>query len=165
VRVQQCHSYTSTVAAFTPEQHLFRNCHTQQALSQTTLSCKPLLQAAPADVHRHVLDCVITATHLLQLWTNRRSVLQGSSAAPRLLTAIVLSYVGFPWEGPSEAKVRRHALTPGGQRGCSRSVHAASSHAGLIVASHHLSVGVAVCVLEHLPVLYMAAGQLLSMNQ
>jgi hypothetical protein len=97
------------------------------------LSNVSLLQPSPAaDVHRHVLDCVITAMHMLRLWTNRRSVLQGASAAPRLLTAIVLSYVGFPWEGPSKAKVRRHALTPGEQRACSRSVH--SSPYGLAVA-------------------------------
>jgi hypothetical protein len=150
-----------------------------------SLSCKRLLQAAPADVHRLVLDCVITATHLLRLWTNRPSVLQGSSVAPRLLLAIVLSYVSFPWEGSSEAKVRRHTLTPGKHRACNRgvqqgratgacnrgvqqgratgpcnrAVHGSSSPAGLaIVLCHNLSVSIAVCTCEHRRLLFTAAA-------
>jgi hypothetical protein len=118
----------------TSQQHLCRTCHTQRAYSHTYLSCKRHLQAAPADVHRHMLDCVITATHLLRLWTNRPSVLQGSSAAPRLLTANVLSYVGAPWVASSVAKVRRHALTPGEQRACSSGVHGPSCLDGLALA-------------------------------
>lgn len=71
------------------------------------------VQAASAELHRFALSCAITATHLLRLWANRPCVLQGSSAAPRLTTAVVQNYIGFPWAGDSCAKVRRYALTPG----------------------------------------------------
>uniref|UniRef100_A0A383W8R0 phytol kinase n=1 Tax=Tetradesmus obliquus TaxID=3088 RepID=A0A383W8R0_TETOB len=75
--------------------------------------CGSTYEAASAELHRFALSCAITATHLLRLWANRPCVLQGSSAAPRLTTAVVQNYIGFPWAGDSCAKVRRYALTPG----------------------------------------------------
>jgi hypothetical protein len=79
------------------------------------IACNWCVQAAPADLHRLVLNVTITATHLLRLWANRPAVLQGSSAAAKVTTAVVLDYIGFPWKGDVRAKVRRQAFTPGEQ--------------------------------------------------
>ncbi|WIA18990.1 hypothetical protein OEZ85_003657 [Tetradesmus obliquus] len=70
-------------------------------------------EAAPAEVHRMAVNASITAAHLLRLWADRPCVLQGSSAAARLTTAVVRHHISFPWEGESRTKVRRYALTPG----------------------------------------------------
>ncbi|WIA39286.1 hypothetical protein OEZ86_005406 [Tetradesmus obliquus] len=70
-------------------------------------------EAAPAEVHRMAVNASITAARLLRLWADRPCVLQGSSAAARLTTAVVRYHISFPWEGESRTKVRRYALTPG----------------------------------------------------
>ncbi|WIA39285.1 hypothetical protein OEZ86_005405 [Tetradesmus obliquus] len=68
---------------------------------------------SPRDVQQLVVDCVETTSHVLRLWANQPCVLQGSSAAAKELTSVLLLYVGMTWQGPSISEARQQVASPG----------------------------------------------------
>lgn len=94
----------------------------QQGLAQAVIvfmltpeRCRCALQDSPRDVQQLVVDCVETTSHVLRLWANRPCVLQGSSAAAKELTSVLLLYVGMTWQGPSISEARQQVASPGEQ--------------------------------------------------